>query len=74
MTVKNLIRLLEKCDLNVEVRVGTYCGTVDGNIKGISVDQLTPSHREHCMYLECEIEHYNGERIQWTYPTGEPHC
>ncbi len=71
MTVKNLIRLLEKCDLNTQVRVGTYCGTVDGNIKGVSVNQISPSNKRHCLYLECEIEHYKGERTQGQYRVAE---
>jgi len=71
MTVKNLIRLLKNCDPNAQVRVGTYCGTVDGEMKGISANQLSPSNKQLCVYLECEIEHYKGERIQQTYPVEE---
>ena len=71
MTVKNLIRLLEQCNPNAQVRIGTICGTIDGNVKGISVNQLSPSSRTHCVYLECEITHYEGERIQQTYANSK---
>ena len=63
MTVNNLIQLLQKCDLNAQVRTGTCCGTVDGIIKGIHVNIVSPSNGRHCVYLECEITHYEGERI-----------
>ena len=71
MTVKNLIQQLNKCDPNAQVRVGTYCGTVDGIIKEISGEVLAPSNKQHCVYLECEMEYYNGEKVQHAYTVEE---
>ncbi|HVO72978.1 MAG TPA: hypothetical protein VMT35_03080 [Ignavibacteriaceae bacterium] len=66
MTVKNLIRLLKKCDMNEQVRIGTYCGTVEGTIKGIHTDLRSPSNKGYCVYLGCEMMHFKGERTQRT--------
>ena len=71
MTAKNLIQQLKKCDPNAEIRVGTYCGTVDGVIKGISGNVLSPSNRQHCVYVGCEITHYKGEKVQRTCTVEE---
>ena len=71
MTVNNLIHLLQKCDPNAQIRTGTSCGTVDGIIKGIHVNIVSPSNGKHCVYLECEITHYDGEKIQRKYIKGE---
>ena len=63
MTAKDLIQELKKCDPNTQVRVGTRCGTIDGIIKGLSGEVLSPSHKQYCVYLECEMTHYKGERV-----------
>ncbi len=71
MTVNNLIQLLQKCDPNAQVRIGTYCGTFDGFINGIHTNIISPRNGEHCVYLEFEITHYEGESIQLTNAVGE---
>jgi hypothetical protein len=52
--------------MNAHVRVGTYCGTFDGIIKKIHVNVISPSNRKNCVYLGCEITHFDGESIHHT--------
>ena len=71
MTVKDLIQELKKCNPNTQVRVGTCCGTVDGVITEVSSDILSPSNRQPCVYVACEITHFNGQKVRRTYIADE---
>ena len=66
MTVKNLIEMLGNCDPDAHVRAGTFCGTVDGIINGIHCNIISPSNGKQCVYLEFEITHFEGEKMQDT--------
>jgi hypothetical protein len=63
MTVKKLVSILKKCDPKTTVRFGSYCGTVDGAVKGIALNELSPSNKTRCVYIECEITHYEGKHV-----------
>jgi hypothetical protein len=71
MKVKDLIRRLNEWDKDAEVRIGRYCGTVDWRIEGVSVYVLSPSEKQYCIYLGCEIAHYQGEGIQQSLAVEE---
>jgi hypothetical protein len=70
MKIQNLIRQLEKCDSNAEIRFITFCGTVEGTIKKISADVRSSSKNGYCVYLEGKITHYEGKDIQKTCTAG----